>query len=116
MKQFKILDVIFNTLLFISLLIWSFIKQDFEKIILSYCIIGGWQVISMAIHEMNKWFVSKTSTRRIYHWITLFSLITMPFGFAWVLVFTAPFMAIFYTYLCYKEVYVKMQRPLAALK
>jgi hypothetical protein len=32
------------------------------------------------------------------------------------LLFAAPFMAIYYTWLCYDEVYVKMQRPLAALK
>jgi hypothetical protein len=32
------------------------------------------------------------------------------------IIFAAPFMAIGYTMMCYKEVYVKMQRPLALLK
>jgi len=109
-------DFWFSILLFIILTIWFLINPSLDNIIEAYFILGGWQVISMIIHEWNKWFISWKSTRRIYHWISLVSLIAMPFGFAWVLVVTAPFMAAYYIFLCGKEVYVKMQRPLALLK
>ena len=116
MRQVKLMDAGISVILFVFLFIWCLLRPDLENVIVSYFIIGGWQLISMIIHELNQWFTSRTSVRRIYHWISLFSLIAMPFGFAWVLLVTAPFMAAFYIYLCYREVYVKMRRPLTLLK
>lgn len=116
MKKIKKFDFVINFILFISLLIWYLLNPGFENAIMAYFIMGGWQVISMIIHEVNKWFISRTGTRRMYHWISLLSLILLPFGFFWVLAFAAPFMAAFYIYLCYREVFIKMQRPLALLK
>jgi hypothetical protein len=84
--------------------------------LLGYFIVGGWQVISMLIHVYNKSFIQKKGTRYVYHWITLLSLITMPVGSFLILLFTAPFMAVFYTYLCFDEVKKMNRRPLALLK
>jgi len=119
MKQFKIIDFWINIGLILSSVIISFLEksEDFlhNGFLLGYFIVGGWQVISMLAHAYNRCFTSRWGARYIYHWITFIAVITMPGSF-WVLLYAAPFMAIYYTYLCYKEVYIKMQRPLALLK
>lgn len=116
MRYFKLFDFRLSILLFITLSIWLLINPSLDNIIEAYFIIGGWQLISMLIHEWNKWFISRNSTRRIYHLVSLACLIAIPFGFAWVLVFISPLMAGYYIFICGKELYVKMQRPLALLK
>jgi hypothetical protein len=120
MKQFKIVDFWISIGLIISFTAISVI-EGFDNFLsnyflVGYFVVGGWQVISMLVHAFNHWFTSDKSTRYFYHWITFISLITMPVGSIWILLFAAPFMAVFYTYLCYKEIYVKMQRPLGLLK
>jgi hypothetical protein len=81
-----------------------------------YFIVGGWQVISMIIHAVTKTFTHRSGKRYVYHWITFISVITMPMGSFWILFFTAPFMAVYYTWLCFDEVRKMNQRPLALLK
>ena len=103
-------------MLIAGFVIASLIRQDFEFTIYGYFIVGGWQVISMLVHAIMGWFTAGWGTRTIYNWITLVSVMTMPLGSFWILLFTAPFMAIFYTWLCWHEVHVKMRRPLALLK
>ena len=115
MKKFKTIDFFISTMLITAFTIYCLIKRD-ESFFIAYFVVGGWQVISMLVHVFNGCFIYKGGSRYIYHWITLVSIITMPIGSIWILLFTAPFMAIYYTWLCYHEVYVKMQRPLALLK
>lgn len=120
MKQFKTIDFWINTGLIISSIIICILEKvnsliD-ETILVCYFIVGSWQAISMLVHVYNKCFTKKWGSRNIYHWITFIALVTMPCGSFWVLAITAPFMAIYYTWLCYHETYVKMQRPLAILK
>lgn len=115
MKKFKKIDLFINITLIIVFTVYWIIKQD-SSFFLAYFVVGGWQVISMLIHVFNKCFTYKRGSRYIYHWVTFVSLATMPLGSYWILLYIAPFMAIYYTYLCYHEVYVKMQRPLAVLK
>jgi small-conductance mechanosensitive channel len=88
-------------------------------------VVGGWQVISMVIHSIKGWFTEKGGVRYGYQFavavifaLTLLGVIINPILFCVmvVMLFAAPFMAIFYAAICYKEVYVKMQRPLALLK
>lgn len=119
MQQFKKIDFWIN----IGLIISAFticLRQgaaDFlhNGFLTGYFILGGWQVISMLVHAYNRCFTYKWGARYIYHWITLIAVITVPGSF-WVLIIAAPFMAIFYTWLCYRETYIKMQRPLSVLK
>ncbi len=114
MKKFKQVDLLINIILISGFLIVSLIKQDMT-FMTGYFVVGGWQVISMIVHAWNHWFTHK-GARYYYHWITFISLITMPVGSFWLLLFVAPVMAVYYTWICYNEVYVKMQRPLAQLK
>ena len=112
MKTFKIIDVVISLMLILLFTIWMFIDPSPEVLIPGYLITGGWQLISMLVHAINKWFTKKGSTRRVYHWISVISVIALPFGFFWVLAFTAPFMAVFYTGLCYSEIPLKTEEAL----
>lgn len=115
MKKFKKYDVCITIILITGFAIASIINKDYT-FILGYFVVGTWQVISMLIHIYNKCFTEKGGKRIIYHWITLVSLVTMPFGSFWILLFTAPFMAVYYTWICFDEVRKMNQRPLVLLK
>lgn len=124
MKKFKIIDTWISIILIFSFVVLSFIWRD-ARFIYGYFVVGGWQMISMIVHTLNNWFCYRGSDRRIYHkvivWLligTLAGIILYPvlFVILVLLLFLAPFMAVYYTYICYDEVYHKMQRPLAQLK
>lgn len=121
MKLFKQADFFLSVALIIIFLV-IIIKGNpesliDENILTAYGVIGGWHVISMLVHAMNKWFTDPSSTRFWYHWICFILLVTIPLGSVWILAFTAPFMAFFYTAYCGYEVYIKMnRRPLEVLK
>lgn len=116
MRTYKLIDAIISTALIVFCLISYFLDPSLEKMILYYCIVGGWQTLSMIVHALQKWFTRKQGFRYVYHWITFFSLITLPLGSYWILAFTAPFMAVCYTILCYTELLAKTQRPLSLIK
>lgn len=124
MKQFKLYDTWISIGLIIGFTLFSLVKLDYTFLI-GYCVIGGWQLISMVVHGLNRWFVQKGSARYRYHYmvaiivlLSLVGLLAYPLLMIvlFVLLFAAPVMAVYYTWLCYREVYVKMQRPLAILK
>jgi len=115
MKKFKIIDMWISIGLICSFGIVSIVKQD-NTFITAYFVVGGWQVISMIVHAFTHFFTGKKSVRLIYHWITTFCLLTMPLGSFWFLLFAAPVMAVFYTWLCYDEIRKMNQRPLDVLK
>lgn len=115
MKKFKEIDAWISIILIAGFTVATAINWD-NTFILGYCVVGGWQIISMLVHTYNKWFTQKKSPRYVYNWITLISLITMPVGSYLILLFTAPFMAVYYTWLCFGEVRKMNQRPLALLK
>ncbi|MES2429814.1 MAG: hypothetical protein V4556_02690 [Bacteroidota bacterium] len=115
MKKFKTFDLWTSIILIIGFTIVSLINRD-GTFMVGYFVVGGWQVISMIVHTIKKWFIEKRGARRIYHWITLISLATMPIGSFWILLIIAPVMAIYYTWICYYELSYKMQRPLAQFR
>ncbi len=115
MKKFKEIDAWVSIILITGFAIATLFKRD-NTFLLGYFVVGGWQVISMLVHVYYHSFTQKKSIRRNYHWITLISLITIPVGSFLILLFTAPLMAIFYTWLCYDEVRKMSQRPLELLK
>ncbi|MGG9970381.1 hypothetical protein ACQ33O_01200 [Ferruginibacter sp. SUN002] len=115
MKKFKTADLYISIALIIGFLIVSLIRRD-GTFVVGYFVVGGWQVISMIMHVVNKWFTEKWGVRFIYHLITLVALVTAPLGGFYVLLFVAPFMAVFYAWICYNELHVKMVRPLDQLK
>ncbi len=115
MKKFKKIDGWASVVLIIAFSVATIINQDYT-FLLGYFVVGAWQVFSMLVHAYHRLFTRKGSTRYVYHWITLISLVTMPVGSYWILLFTAPFMAVFYTWLCFDELRQMIRRPLAILK
>jgi hypothetical protein len=124
MKKFKTIDYWGSVTLLITFLVYSLIRLDYT-FLYGYLVIGAWQCCSMIIHIWNNWFTNTAGARRNYHRVVvillLLTLIGMLFGpllYAVMLcmLFAAPLMAVYYTRLCYVELYIKMQRPLAQLK
>jgi len=124
MKTFKTIDLYISIVLFIGSLIFAIIALD-DRFIFGYFVTGGWQVISMIVHQLNGWFTEKGSVRNKYHITVLIIILAGLLGIAvmyillpvlLILLFAAPLMAFYYINICYKEIYVKMQRPLALLK
>lgn len=123
MKKFKEADIWISSLLILLFTVLALYNSIY--LFKGYFIVGGWQIISMLAHQFNKWFVYKGSPRNVYHLtvavlaiIALLGLVVMPFMWvlAMVLIFAAPFMAVYYTILCYRETYNGMKRPLDHLK
>ncbi|QEC68533.1 hypothetical protein FRZ67_14920 [Panacibacter ginsenosidivorans] len=89
-----------------------------------YFIIGGRQFISMLVHEFTESFTYKGSARRIYQNITYIIVACMVLtplvyvtGIVFVpMLFAAPFMAAYYTGMCYRETFIYSKRPLSMLK
>lgn len=115
MKKFKRIDAWISVALIAGFAVATIINRD-HTFLIGYFVVGGWQVISMLLHTLFRLFTEKGGARNRYHWITLISLITMPVGSYWILLFTAPFMAIYYTALCFVEVKRMSQRPIYILK
>ena len=124
MKKFKVYDLWINIILIFGFTIFGLIKFDYSFLI-GYCVVGAWQIISMFIHGHYRWFSQKAGRRFIYHNIVFVIFLLITFGFLilpllyfilLILLFAAPFMAVYYTLMCYNEVYVKMQRPISLLK
>jgi len=97
--------------------ITSTVLNGFENLITGYLWVGGWQSLSMIVHSASGWMAPFNKTRNVYHWIAFFAVITMPLGSIYILLYAAPFMALFYTALCIYEIkYQFRKRPLSLLK
>lgn len=131
MKVFKKIDVWVSALLIFVFPLLGLITMN-ENFFYGYFVVGGWQGVSMLVHTINKWFIEKRSTRLYYHKLVLLVVVvyTLLTGIVimteflliplllllYVLLFASPVMAIFYTYMCYQETYIKMRRPMELLK
>ncbi len=122
MKAFKLIDCIISIFLigyFVMISIdayfnWKSRWQDF--VIYGYLIVGAWQIVSMIVHATQQWFMEKKGIRSVYHWIAFLAVLAMvTLIWFYVLLFIAPFMAIFYTCICCHETFVKMKRPVTDL-
>jgi CHASE2 domain-containing sensor protein len=103
-----------------------------EKFMYGYFVVGGWQIVSMFTHSVHKCFTENKGRRNHYHKLVLLlaivtalliALAQLAEGFfipalamLYVLLFASPILAIFYTYMCYEETYIKMKRPMELLK
>lgn len=124
MKRFKLIDTWISMVLTGVFALLTLVRRD-SIFITGYFVVGGWQVISMVVHAVNGWFCHEGGKRHVYHWVVAITIIVVPlsfvlypilFLFLFVLLFAAPFMAVYYTWICYEEVYVKMRRPMDLLK
>lgn len=122
MKTFKLIDCWIQIIIISICLVLSVVQV--LPFYYAYFIVGGAQLLSMLIHEAMHSFTLRGSARRKYHTVVYVIVVSMissiwlePFLFIFVLLlFVAPFMAVYYVSLCYREVYVYMKRPLSILK
>lgn len=115
MKKFKKIDLWISIVLIAGFAVATVINKDYTFLI-GYFVVGGWHVISMLTHIYQVSFTEKKGARNRYHWVAFIALLTLPIGGYLILLFAAPFMAVFYTWLCFDEVRKMSQRPLAILK
>jgi len=131
MKRFKVADFWISVLLIGGFLIFGVITRD-QRSVYGYFAVGGWQVISMAVHWANKWFTKENQQRLYYHrFVLILSLVILlstgigqlteillipVLVILWLLLFIAPLMAVFYAGICYEETFIKMKRPMYLLK
>jgi hypothetical protein len=122
MKTFKLTDFYIQVIVIaMSLLLTLTGVLNFYT---SYFIVGSFQLSSMLIHEITRSFIAKGSARRLYQNVVYFivgCMLITPLINAFAIIFfpmafLAPFMAVYYTGLCYKETFVYMKRPLSVLK
>lgn len=129
MKKFKMIDCWVSVILITGSFIYGLTSRNFN-FIAGYFIVGGWHLISIITHYLTNTFIgrSRNNYTRLIAWIAISLLAFYLSAQAWEAIFglmmfefvlllmTAPFMAIYYTYLCFDETYNKMKRPLALLK
>lgn len=127
MKTFKYIDWLVSLTLIAGSLVFILFRPD--NFLYGYVIVGGWQVISMLVHECAGWFVQNKRARRPYHVIVLSLILVVLVCFVlagigyivllllgFFLLGFAPLMAIIYTKLCYDEWKGLVRRPLSVLK
>ncbi len=117
MKMFKQIEFYCNIILIVTLTVWCLIEQSFERRAEAYMITGAVQVSGMAVHRWNGWFTAKWSKRWVYHWITFILLLLFTTGFSfYFLGITAPVFAIYYTFICWKELQALQLKAFVHLK
>ncbi len=130
MKTLKLLDSLISTILLLLFIILFFTRQ--EDAWEGYLILGGWQLLSMFIHEVAGLFLTKGSLRHTCHAITVILLaifcvalagaVYVPgigyflFILLQVLVILLPLRSVYYTLLCFHEWKMMSKRPIAVLK
>lgn len=119
MKIFKQVDFALQLVLISGFTIASLVKQDYTFLI-AYFVVGLCQLISMVVHAANKWHFSKRSPRYNYSLfvvcllaVTLLALaVHLLIFILFLLLFAAPVLAVYYTSICYREVFYYQKRPL----
>ena len=123
MKKFKEADIAISILLIVVFITFSLAKRDYTFLI-RYSMVGVWQLISIVIHLYNAWFTQNGSQRYYYTWAVFIIIIIAVSGFAiyplllifYFLLFASPFMALYYIWICYREIKQLNQPPLHQLK
>lgn len=117
MEKFKRVDCWVSIFLLVSCALFVLLSMDNwgSALIVSYFIVGGWQVLSMTVHAVTGYFTKRVWGRLLYHWIVVVVIALFPFTM-WLLLYIAPVMAVFYTAMCYHETFVLMKRPMELLK
>ena len=122
MKTFKVIDFWFQISVIVGCIIFSLFVQEY--ILSCYFVVGTVQVLDMIFHELKNWFTTKGSNRYYYHRLVLVCVSLMALapviGFLafifYIMIFVAPFMAIYYSVVCYKETRVVKAKELIHLK
>src|SRR5689334_8026384 len=130
MKTFKSVDVVIQLVTIVGGI--SVCLLDFKFLFYPYFIVGGWQLLSCLIHSIVGSYYPVTS-RKYYLWtlgiIFLLGLITLVafsynelilgdwiFYYLEFLLIFSPIMAVWYCFICYKELRLYQQKEWIQLR
>lgn len=117
MKLFKQIEFYSSVLLIVSFLVSWLITRDGELLFTAYFVVGALHIVGMITHAVAHWFTNKKSLRLYYHWLVVILLLLVPLYIGlFILLFAAPFMAVFYTWLCWRELKALELKELVHLK
>ncbi|SJZ78622.1 hypothetical protein [Sediminibacterium ginsengisoli] len=122
-RLIKQLDVMGQIILIAAFVLLGFIS--IRNGITGYFIVGGWQVLSSLVHIGMGWF-SSNKYRKWYYgllvWVVVFFMValvipkTLMLPYLYFILFFSPGMALFYLFICHRETFVMMARPMDQLK
>jgi hypothetical protein len=116
-KLFKQIEFYSSVLLILAFLISWLITRDSGLVFTSYFVVGALHVIGMITHTAAHWFTNARSPRLYYHWLVVILLLLTPLGIGFViLLFAAPFMAVTYTWICWRELRALQLKEFVHLK
>lgn len=112
MKTFKLVEFYLNILLIASFTIAFLLKSDGDILFSAYFTVGAIQLFSMILHAWKGWFTGRKSIRLYYHWLVFLLLLLVPvMGIGlFILLYASPFLALTYTFICWRELqYLKLK-------
>ncbi len=117
MKLFKQIEFYSSVLLIAAFLISWLITREGELLFTAYYVVGALHVVGMITHAVAHWFTNARSPRLYYHWLVVILLLLAPLGIGlWILFFAAPFMAVTYTWICWRELRALQLKEFVHLK
>jgi hypothetical protein len=117
MKLFKQLEFYSSVLLIMAFFTSWLLTRDGELLFTSYYVVGALHVTGMITHALAHWFTNAYSPRLYYHWLVVILLLLVPLGIGlWILLYAAPFMAIAYTWICWRELRALQLKEFVHLK
>jgi hypothetical protein len=116
MKQYKLTEIVINSLLIVGFVCAVAFTQSFDLLFASYFIVGGIQLLSMIFHFVKGWFTNHNFRFVYYIFLVFIGMLCFGgFGF-FVLLYASPLMATFYVYICYREWKILKFKELVHLK
>lgn len=117
MKQVKLLELYLNLFLIFGFVISYLLTKDKNLLVIAYFTVGAVQLVSMIAHAIAHEMTGNRSWRLYYHWLTAILLLLIPLGPGlFILLYAAPFMALVYTYICWRELQFLKMREFVHLK
>lgn len=117
MKLFKQVEFYSSVLLIIAFFVNWLITREGEMLFTAYYVVGALHITGMITHALAHWFTNTNSLRLYYHWLVVVLLLLTPLGIGlWILLYTAPFMAITYTWICWRELRALQLKEFVHLK
>jgi hypothetical protein len=120
MKTFKRIDLVAQAILVVVFAFVLLIKRNTELVPTYLQVVGGWQILSLIIHAINRWHPYKGGRRYNFQLvlagfvIILFLILFIEPLFVLAHYITIIFMLLplYYLWVCYMEVFYYNKRPL----
>jgi len=120
MKTFKRTDLIVQSILIVVFAVILLVRQNTSVLITYLAVVGGWQLVSLVVHFINKWHPYKGGRRFNFELVLAgFALVTclMPFieplrRLVYLFLILLLLMPLYYLWVCFMEVFYYSKRPL----